>query len=231
MSYHKLKIHKHHHNSPYKIQEEFNEYIDSLATNNKVMAIQELSDLYGVIENEAEKFNLTMNDLAIMSNVTKQVFESGYRQSNDSLYDYLFNNHDRILDFGLGFIQVKCDNINYHFYTNKIKKFNDSDVPHNHSQDFVSEIITGNINETVFTKEGEISKTYKQGDLYLRLKDEYHVVSASNNTITKVTKYGNKGRVFVGSKEVDCGCNNSINDNEIKILWQLVKDICEVNNV
>ena len=52
MSYHKLKIHKHAVGSPYKIQEEFLEYIDAIATGNNVMAVQELSDLYGCIENE-----------------------------------------------------------------------------------------------------------------------------------------------------------------------------------
>ena len=56
MSYHKLKIHKHAINSPYKLQEEFLEYIDAISTGNKIMAVQELADIYGALENEANKF-------------------------------------------------------------------------------------------------------------------------------------------------------------------------------
>ena len=85
MSYHKLKIHKHAVGSPYKIQEEFLEYIDSLATGNLVMAVQELSDLYGCIETEIQKFGMTVQELKVMSDLMKEVFDSGTRQSEDLL--------------------------------------------------------------------------------------------------------------------------------------------------
>lgn len=96
MSYHKLKIHKHAVGSPYKIQEEFLEYIDAIATGNNVMAVQELSDLYGCIEAEIAKFGMTVGELKIMSDLTKQVFNSGTRKSED-LLTYLKRESDSIL--------------------------------------------------------------------------------------------------------------------------------------
>ena len=87
MSYHKLKIHKHDVTSPYKIQEEFMEYLDALCAKNRVMAVQELSDLYCAIENEAIKNGFTMQELKIMADTTKNVFRCGYRKSA-TLLDY-----------------------------------------------------------------------------------------------------------------------------------------------
>ena len=49
MGYHQLKIHKYAINSPYKLQEEFLEYIDRISTGNKIMAVQELADIYGAL--------------------------------------------------------------------------------------------------------------------------------------------------------------------------------------
>lgn len=88
MSYHKLKIHKHAVGSPYKIQEEFLEYIDAIATGNNVMAVQELSDLYGCIENEVAKFGMTVAELKVMSDLTREVFDSGTREA-EGLLSYL----------------------------------------------------------------------------------------------------------------------------------------------
>ena len=103
MSYHKFKIHKHSYKSPFKIQEEFFEYIDALSTNNKIMAAQELSDIYGCVENEAAKIGLTVNDLKIMSDLTKDVFIKRHRV-NDNLLSYLKNSCDNIYEYGLGFV-------------------------------------------------------------------------------------------------------------------------------
>ena len=111
MSYHKLNIHKHSVNSPYKIQEEFLEYIDAIATGNKVMAIQELSDLYGCLENEIRKYGMNITDLKVMSDLTKEVFKSGTR-TQENFLDYLQRTCDKISNWGLGFIQVKCGDIN-----------------------------------------------------------------------------------------------------------------------
>ena len=154
MSYHKLKIHKHCAASPYKIQEEFMEYLDALCSKNRVMAVQELSDLYCAIENEAVKNGFTMKELKIMADTTKNVFRSEYRKST-TLLEYLQQEAQEIYSFGLGFIQVKVDNINYNFYHKDLPKFSDVEKPHNHQQDFVSEIIKGRLNETTyFTKNG-----------------------------------------------------------------------------
>lgn len=219
MSYHRLKIHKHNVNSPYKIQEEFLEYIDAIATGNKVMAIQELSDLYGCIENEIEKFGMSVEDLKVMSDLTKKVFNDGTRSIED-LITYLKNNNDSVIAYGLGFIQVKCGNINYNFYHDSVERFNSLGAPHNHKQDFVSEIIKGSITETIYNVyKGEIEAycvcgdatkpekklsynvqkvlAHKQGDLYLRKSGEYHSVEVPHGTITKVIKYGNKGDAYV----------------------------------
>ena len=56
MSYHKIKIHKHSVESVFKLQEEFFEYLDAVANSNPIMAVQELSDLYGCLENEITKY-------------------------------------------------------------------------------------------------------------------------------------------------------------------------------
>ena len=129
MSYHKLKIHKHAVGSPYKIQEEFLEYIDAIATGNKVMAVQELSDLYGCLENEVSKLGMTVEDLKVMSDATKKVFISGARTNEDFL-EYLKREADSVLSWGLGFIQVKCGDINYNFYHKDVQKFKSTEKPH-----------------------------------------------------------------------------------------------------
>ena len=76
MSYHLINIHKHNHNSPFKLMEETYEFLDSMAQNNKIMAAVELSDLLGAIKAQAEKLNLTLNDLEIMSNTTVRAFHT-----------------------------------------------------------------------------------------------------------------------------------------------------------
>lgn len=214
-----MKIHKHSAESPYKVQEEFLEYIDALATGNKVMAVQELSDLYGCLENEVLKLGMTVEDLKVMSDVTKRVFNTGVRVNEDFL-EYLKKESESVLSWGLGFIQVKCGNINYNFYHKDVQKFKSSSRPHNHQRDFVSEVIKGKLHETIYNVfEGtnvaycgcgnlfaqelkldyEVSKnnTYSQGDLYLRLHDEYHHVDAEHGTVTKVIKYGKSHNAYV----------------------------------
>lgn len=219
MSYHKLKIHKHAVGSPYKIQEEFLEYIDAIATGNNVMAVQELSDLYGCIEAEIAKFGMTIGELKIMSDLTKQVFNSGTRKSED-LLTYLKRESDSILSWGLGFIQVKCGDVNYNFYHDEVQKFSSAQAPHSHQRDFVSEILKGEVNELLWdVRDGDKaaycgcgnllardllldytlgkSLVHKECDLYLRSKDEFHTISAKHGTVTKVVKYGSKGNAYV----------------------------------
>lgn len=247
MSYHQLPIHKHSVSSPYKLQEEALEYIDAVATNNKIMAVQELSDLYGCLENEITKYGMTVEDLKIMSDLTKEVFSKGTRQE-EHLLDYLKNNHDSIKSFGLGFIQVKCGDINYNFYHKSLHLFENLDSPHNHQQDFVSEILKGSIEEIVYSVvpgsieaycncgdtsqqlhldyEYKSNSTHTKGDLYFRNKETYHSVKGSHGSITKVTKYGKKTNAFVIS-------NNRPSDPIYKLpdkdLWNLIEEVYDYN--
>lgn len=80
MGYHKTKIAKGELGTPSKIREELLEYEDAILQNNKIMVMLELSDLYGAIEALADKYNLTMNDLKIMSDATKSAFKDGTRK-------------------------------------------------------------------------------------------------------------------------------------------------------
>ena len=248
MSYHKLNIHKHSVNSPYKIQEEFLEYIDAIATGNKVMAIQELSDLYGCIENEIKKYGMCIADLKIMSDLTREVFKSGTRKQ-ECFLDYLQRNCDKISNWGLGFIQVKCGDINYNFYHKDLELFYNYDSPHSHQQDFVSEIISGSVSETLYKviegdfriycgcgeSKGEMYGDYEvvsnsnhnKGCLYLRKRDGFHSVKAEHGTITKVTKYGgDKVDAWVISEDKP----DKIKQLSEEVLWEMVQEVYDVFN-
>lgn len=246
MSYHKLKIHKHDIKSPFKLQEEFFEYLDAVANKNPIMAVQELSDLYGCLENEISKYGMNIEDLKKMSELTKSVFKSGLRK-NTPFIEYLKDNSESIKCFGLGFVQVKCVDINYNFYSDKIEKFSNSEAPHNHQRDFVSEILKGELKETLYTVKGgndigfcgcgDKSKNiyyeykecesfkHKTGDLYLRLKDEYHSVSGEHGTVTKVYKMGSESDAFVLSENVD---NEHGIEYSVEELWSIVEDVWNV---
>lgn len=66
-----------------KIEEELNELIDADKQQSKIMIGCELSDLYGAIEAYASKYNYTMNDLDVMSKITKRAFAVGERTTQD----------------------------------------------------------------------------------------------------------------------------------------------------
>lgn len=243
MSYHQLKIHKHAINSPYKLQEEFLEYIDAISTGNKIMAVQELADIYGALENEANKFKLNMNDLKVMSDLTKKVFKEGVRTSQDFI-SYLKQNHDFILSYGLGFIQIKCGDINYNFYHRNVQKFESASYPHNHQRDFVSEILKGTLKESVYTVIqgdnrayvacGDINapdmkldfnlfsiNNYVENDIYYRSNDTFHSVIGSHGTITKVTKYGDKINAYVIGEEE----SSKIQHIPETACWRMVEEV------
>ena len=63
-----------------KIVEEFKEWQDACEQDCKVMELVELSDLIGAIELYTNKYyNLTLNDLIKMKDITERAFENGRR--------------------------------------------------------------------------------------------------------------------------------------------------------
>lgn len=81
MGYHKRKIEKGKIGEISKIEEELAELKDAIEQNCRIMAEVELSDLYGAIELFAKnKYNLSMEDLKIMADITKRAFQEGSRK-------------------------------------------------------------------------------------------------------------------------------------------------------
>lgn len=80
MGYHLKKIKKGKLGEISKVQEELHEYEDAMEQGCKIMAVVELSDLYGALEAVAKNHNLTMADLAKMASITSRAFESGHRK-------------------------------------------------------------------------------------------------------------------------------------------------------
>lgn len=64
-----------------KIQEELDELRDAESQSSKIMVLVELSDLIGAIDAylKHNALGITINDLIIMSNITKRAFENGRR--------------------------------------------------------------------------------------------------------------------------------------------------------
>lgn len=80
--YHKTKIVKGVVGDSSKIHEEYEEWLDALAQNVKIMELVELSDLVGAIDLYVKKkFNLNIEDVLAMTKLTQSVFESGYRKN------------------------------------------------------------------------------------------------------------------------------------------------------
>lgn len=242
MSYHLITIDKSSINSPFKILEEATEFIDAMAQGNKIMSAVELSDLYGAMKIQAKSLGISMSDLEIMSNTTERVFRSNKR-TQYSLYEYLVSNSSQIHEFGLGFVQVKVGTTNYNFYTDRVSKFFDCEKPHSHKTDFISEILHGTLFETRYSiTSGNMSAfcgcgdssvrltnigyvldkqlSYNKGCLYVVLKEDYHTVSASEGTITKVVKFGEQINAFVFGEKTDYASNKSVDE-----LWDIVKEI------
>lgn len=82
MGYHKAIIQKGIIGEISKIQEELEELKDAMDQKAKIMALVELSDLYGAIEAFLERnfITLTMDDIKTMSNLTRSAFKEGSRK-------------------------------------------------------------------------------------------------------------------------------------------------------
>jgi len=63
-----------------KVYEELDELSESLKQNNRILALVELSDLYGAIEAFAETLGTNIVEIAKMSEATKRSFKSGERK-------------------------------------------------------------------------------------------------------------------------------------------------------
>jgi proline dehydrogenase len=79
MSYHKKQIAKGELGEFSKIQEEFEELKDAYEQRNKVLELCELCDLLGAMEAYAAKHNLSLIDLNMMKESTKEAFQEGKR--------------------------------------------------------------------------------------------------------------------------------------------------------
>lgn len=80
--YHKTEISRGTYGEANKIMEEASEFADAVYQGSSIMALLELSDLYGAIEGYLEKYHpsVTMTDIEIMSQITKRAFKNGHRR-------------------------------------------------------------------------------------------------------------------------------------------------------
>ncbi len=84
MGYHLRTIVKRQVGTIEKILEEVEEYQDAMEQGCEIMALVELSDIYGALQLVVEKHNKTMEDLKAMAAVTRRAFEDGSRKSPES---------------------------------------------------------------------------------------------------------------------------------------------------
>lgn len=82
IGYHKRKINKGVLGQASKIIEEVAEYEDAIEQKSVIMAMVELSDIYGALEALAETHHLTMEDLKSFSDITKRAFKNGFRKND-----------------------------------------------------------------------------------------------------------------------------------------------------
>ena len=77
--YHKRKIAKGTYGDISKVQEEIEEFLDSKEQGIKLMEMLELADIYGALEAVVETYGITIEDIKMMSDVTKKAFKNGRR--------------------------------------------------------------------------------------------------------------------------------------------------------
>jgi hypothetical protein len=80
MGYHIRTIDKGVLGQPSKIREELEELEDAIEQNVKIMALVELSDLYGAVKAMAATLGTTMEELKAMQEVTARAFQDGSRK-------------------------------------------------------------------------------------------------------------------------------------------------------
>lgn len=67
-----------------KVREELEELEEAIEQGCKILALCEMSDLYGALEGVAETYGVTMTDIAQMSALTKSAFLDGTRRGKGS---------------------------------------------------------------------------------------------------------------------------------------------------
>ncbi len=136
-----------------KIEEEAAELADALSQGNKLMALHELSDMYGAMEAMLSRrfVGTSMSDLAVMARATRSAFLDGTRASpipRITLQELRLR-HTSIHFFGLGFIQIKLEaQERVHVYHPELPAF--VDEPHDHRYDFQSTVLLGSMTNTLY---------------------------------------------------------------------------------
>ena len=81
MGYHTIKIDKGILGEFSKIKEEFQEAEDGFYQNNPILVLCELADMLGAVESFVENnFNLSLEDVIKMKDLTKSAFKDGTRK-------------------------------------------------------------------------------------------------------------------------------------------------------
>lgn len=80
MGYHFREIPRGTYGETSKIREELEELEDALEQDNTILALVELSDLYGALEGVALNLGVTMQKVQLMSEATKRAFKDGSRK-------------------------------------------------------------------------------------------------------------------------------------------------------
>lgn len=80
MGYHKRAILRGVYGEASKIREEAEELEDAVDQGVKIMVMTELADLYGAIEAYAANLGLSMEDIRLMNERTKEAFRDGTRR-------------------------------------------------------------------------------------------------------------------------------------------------------
>ncbi|QHJ75821.1 hypothetical protein vBAbaMPhT2_218 [Acinetobacter phage vB_AbaM_PhT2] len=181
--YHVADIKKSMHSSAYKLIEEAQEFIDALASDNRIMAQVELSDLYGALKHQANQLGVSLKDLDIMSETTKGAFEANGRPSFGSTAGwkkYLLENATSFVD-GIGQVKIWVDYNTYYIIFTE----NSTSLPMVSESDIkgfttVGEVIRGEI----YVPQTKMHK--KPGQLFHR-NDSYHWV-ATKGTLVKFTR-------------------------------------------
>lgn len=171
--------------------------------------------------------------------------------------DYFKSNAKVIQYFGLGFVQIKInENTRFHFYNSDLVVTAQDDI-HNHRCGFKSTILTGSLNENIYSvSQGDeyyvkvskcqkgvknelldlkvdakliMSTTYYRGSHYFRYPNEFHTVSATH-CITELFLFLPKSEnalVLIENKENIDYCP-FVAEYSTEDLWELVNNTINI---